>query len=77
MDVKNLFEKTEILAILYQLVQGIEFLHNNKIIHRNLKPSNILFNSYGILKISEHGFYQKLETWKDTFAKEKILCSTK
>ncbi len=49
--------------ILKQLLEGIHFLHDNKVIHRDLKPQNILIvkvgNSY-IPKITDFGISKEL-----------------
>lgn len=44
---------TEKMAIdlFYQIVDGLEFIHANKIIHRDIKPQNILVAENGTLKI--------------------------
>lgn len=34
---------------------GLEYLHNNWILHRDLKPNNLLVNSSGVLKIGDFG----------------------
>jgi serine/threonine protein kinase len=38
-----------------QIAQGVEHAHNNKIIHRDLRPSNIMVSEDGIAKITDFG----------------------
>ena len=47
--------------IFYQLINGLEYLHNKNIIHCDIKPANILFSKNFILKIADFGssFYLK------------------
>ncbi|KAL3276139.1 hypothetical protein HHI36_020858 [Cryptolaemus montrouzieri] len=44
-----------IKSYLLQTLQGLEYLHLNWILHRDLKPNNLLVNSDGILKIGDFG----------------------
>lgn len=44
-----------IKCILYQLLQGVNYLHNNNIIHRDIKSANILLNNKGVIKIGDFG----------------------
>ena len=37
------------------------FLHNKKIIYRDLKPQNILINKDGYLKLTDFGYAKKLQ----------------
>jgi cyclin-dependent kinase 12/13 len=38
-----------------QLLRGVHYMHTNKVIHRDLKASNILVNKRGELKIADWG----------------------
>ena len=42
----------------YQLLKGLCYIHENGFIHCNIKPSNILIDSLGFLKISDFGSSQ-------------------
>ncbi|CAD8089005.1 unnamed protein product [Paramecium primaurelia] len=60
--VKNLNEPVMAL-LLYQILLGIDYLHNKKkIIHRDIKPQNILVNKKGEIKITDFGISGTIET---------------
>lgn len=40
---------------MYQILSGIEELHDNRIFHRDMKPHNILINSNNQIKIADFG----------------------
>ena len=42
-------------ALLGQLFKGLSYLHSNHVMHRDLKPCNILVNDRGVLKIGDFG----------------------
>ncbi len=42
-------------SILYEIAQGLEYLHQNRVIHRDLSARNVLMDSEGIPKISDLG----------------------
>ena len=42
---KQYLEEDEARSLLYQMVQGLLYLHSNGIIHRDIKLSNLLLNS--------------------------------
>lgn len=37
------------------MIVGLEYLHEKKIIHRDMKPENMVFDSDGYLRITDMG----------------------
>lgn len=54
-DPKVLLTPANIKAYMIMTLRGLEYLHLNWILHRDLKPNNLLVNSNGILKIGDFG----------------------
>ncbi len=54
-DMHDPFVASELKTLLRQLTSGIAFLHDNYIMHRDLKTSNILLNNRGQLKLADFG----------------------
>eukprot|EP00899_Mesostigma_viride_P028194 jgi/Mesvir1/855/Mv17428-RA.1 len=54
-DDQNLPE-SEVRLIARQLVKALHYLHSNRIIHRDMKPQNILISSGGKVKLCDFGF---------------------
>lgn len=49
------FATSEVKCLMLQLLAGVAHLHDNWVIHRDLKTSNLLYSSGGILKIADLG----------------------
>lgn len=49
------FQPSEVKTILHQLLSAVHYLHDNWIIHRDLKTSNLLFSNQGEIKVADFG----------------------
>ncbi|MCQ2816674.1 MAG: protein kinase [archaeon] len=59
---KRRIPEMEACQLFQQIINGVEYLHNQNIIHRDLKPENILLDYKMTIKISDFGlstFYDK------------------
>jgi len=49
------FSQSEVKCLMLQLLEGTKYLHDNWVLHRDLKTSNLLLNNRGELKICDFG----------------------
>ncbi|KAM0471616.1 hypothetical protein ACHAPX_009273 [Trichoderma viride] len=54
-DMPEPFLSSEVKRLLLQLASGVSYLHENYILHRDLKTSNLLLSNRGLLKIADFG----------------------
>ncbi|KGN51693.1 cyclin-dependent kinase G-2 isoform X1 [Cucumis sativus] len=52
---KQPFSQSEVKCLMLQLLEGVKYLHDNWVLHRDLKTSNLLMNNQGELKICDFG----------------------
>ncbi|KER30102.1 hypothetical protein T265_03369 [Opisthorchis viverrini] len=48
-------DQKTVKLFMYQLLRGLQFCHNHNVLHRDLKPQNLLINDNGELKLADFG----------------------
>lgn len=61
-----------IKSFMFQLLQGIAFCHENRVLHRDLKPQNLLINNKGQLKLADFGLARAFGIPVNTFSNEVV-----
>lgn len=56
------FNIGEIKKVMQQLLNGLYFIHSNKILHRDMKAANILITKHGVLKLADFGLARAFST---------------
>lgn len=55
MQKRKKLEENESIQIITELIYAIEFLHDQKILYRDLKPDNILIDKDGHIYLTDFG----------------------
>ncbi|KAE8392846.1 kinase-like domain-containing protein [Aspergillus alliaceus] len=65
-------DPTLIKSFVYQLLRGVAHCHENRILHRDLKPQNLLINTKGQLKLADFGLARAFGIPVNTFSNEVV-----
>lgn len=59
-------------SYLYQLLQGISYCHSHRVLHRDLKPQNLLIDAEGCIKLADFGLARAIGVPVRTYTHEVI-----
>jgi serine/threonine protein kinase len=66
------FEEALVRVFIRQTLQGLAYLHDKGIIHRDIKGANILVDNKGGIKISDFGISKKVESGTSVLADARV-----
>ncbi|KAH0795214.1 CAMK family protein kinase [Histomonas meleagridis] len=69
---KGTFSEIEASELLYQIIDGVSYLHENQVLHRDLKLENFLIGDDGKIKIADFGISTRIEKKK----RRHSICGT-
>nr|QOY46749.1 cyclin-dependent kinase 2 [Ambystoma andersoni] len=61
-----------IKSYLFQLLQGLAFCHSHRVLHRDLKPQNLLINAEGAIKLADFGLARAFGVPVRTYTHEVV-----
>lgn len=72
--IRSAIPQVVLKSLIYQLINGLLYLHSCHILHRDLKPANILITSKGVVKIGDLGLARLCyEPLQPLFAGDKVV----
>ncbi|XP_036194786.1 cyclin-dependent kinase 3 isoform X2 [Myotis myotis] len=74
-DLKKFMDATPVSELplhLVKLLQGVNFCHAHRVIHRDLKPQNLLINELGAIKLADFGLARAFGVPLRTYTHEVV-----
>ena len=69
---QHMYTIEEVRNFFRDLILGVEYLHAQGIVHRDIKPDNILLTENNVLKIGDFGVSEMFEKDNDRFGKDLV-----
>ncbi|XP_018594620.2 cyclin-dependent kinase 16-like isoform X2 [Scleropages formosus] len=71
-DCGNMLDVHNVKIFLFQLLRGLAYCHQRKVLHRDLKPQNLLINHKGELKLADFGLARAKSVPTKTYSNEVV-----
>lgn len=71
-DCGNIISMNNVKIFLFQLLRGLSYCHRRRILHRDLKPQNLLINERGELKLADFGLARAKSVPTKTYSNEVV-----
>ena len=68
----NFMHMQNVQLFLFQLLRGLKYCHSKKILHRDLKPQNLLIGRRGDLKLADFGLARAKSVPTKTYSSEVV-----
>jgi cyclin-dependent kinase 14 len=65
-------DPNNVRLFMFQLIRGLDFCHRRKILHRDLKPQNLLISDIGELKLADFGLARAKSVPTRTYSHEVV-----
>ncbi|KAJ3160564.1 negative regulator of the PHO system [Geranomyces michiganensis] len=72
LNTQGMIEPQRAKWFMFQLLRGIAFCHDNRVLHRDLKPQNLLINQKLELKLGDFGLARAFGIPVNTFSNEVV-----
>lgn len=70
---KKTLDEVQIASVCQAILRGLEYLHDNKKIHRDIKAGNVLLDHKGVAKLADFGVSAQLS---NTLSKKDSVIGT-
>lgn len=61
----NILEEVHKRYIIYQVLKAMKYIHSGQVLHRDMKPSNLLLNSECFVKVADFGLARSIDALED------------